>query len=298
MKKTLNINTIHQCNHLVGVKTLHPLVSIIDLSKIDKKEFDTLQVDFYCVALREYTCEQFSFGRKRCDYSDGTIIFLSPGGAIDMWKNKEVQIPKGWMLAFNVEFIQGTYLGMHIDEYTFFSYSNDEALHISQREKKIFIQCLEIINEELHRCIDKNTQVLVTKSIDLLLTYCTRFYERQFIIRDEENKNIIKKASRIVYDYFVNNKAKNKGLPSAKYCSDRLKLSPNYFTDLLKQETGYTVREFIQNRRIEIAKQWIIESDKSISEIACVLGYSSTEYFNRLFEKLTGHKPQEYRLVN
>lgn len=298
MKKILNISTIHQCNHLVGVKTLHPLVSIIDLSQIDEKEFDTLRVGFYCVILKEYTCEYFVFGRKECDYSDGTIVFLNPGETINMEKNQEGQIAGDWMLAFHPELLKGTCLGMYINEYTFLNYSNDEALHISQREKKIFMRCLENIDEELRRSIDKHSQVLVTKSIDLLLNYCTRFYERQFIIRNEENKNILKKTDRIVNDYFTKNQIRTKGLPSAKYCAGLLNLSPDYFTDLLKQETGHTVDEFVQSKRIDIAKRWISESDKSIAQIACALGYSSSEYFSRLFEKITGYKPEVYRLVN
>lgn len=194
-EKTLNISTIHQCNHLFGVKTLHPLVSIIELPLIDEKEFDTLRVGFYSVILKEYTYEHFVFVRKECDYSDGTIVFLTPSETINIQKNQEEQIAEGWMLAFHPELLKGTCLGMYINEYTFLNYSNDEALHISQREKKIFMRYLENIDEELHRSMDKHSHVLVTKSIDSLLNYCTRFYERQFIIRNEENKNILKKRN-------------------------------------------------------------------------------------------------------
>lgn len=298
MGKIVNINTVQQCNKIAGEKTLHPLVSVIDLSKINREEFYTLQVGFYCIVLKEYTCQHFAFGRKECDYSDGTIVFLSPGKIINMERNHDVEISGGRMLAFHPDLLTGMCLGMHIEEYTFMNYSNDEALHISIREKKIFMRCLENINEELQRSIDKYSRVLVTKEIDLLLGYCARFYERQFIIRCEENKELIRRADKIINDYFLNNKVKSKGLPSAKYCAELLDMSSAYFTELLKQETGYTVSEYVQSKRMEIAKKWLTQSDKSIPVIATSLGYSSPEYFKQLFEKLIGVTPKDFRLPN
>lgn len=276
----------------------HPLVSVIDLSKINREEFYTFQVGFYCIVLKEYPCEHFAFGRKSCDYSDGTIVFLSPGETIDMQRNHDVEIYGGRMLVFHPELLIGTCLGIHIDEYTFMNYSNDEALHISMREKKIFMRCLENIEGELQRSIDKYSKVLVTKAIDLLLGYCARFYDRQFIVRSEENKRLIKKTDKVIHEYFLSNNVKSKGLPSAKYCAGLLDMSPAYFTELLKQETGHTVSEYMQSKRIEIAKKWLAEPDKSVATIATMLGFSSPEYFSKLFKRLTGVMPGEYRLAN
>jgi len=298
VNKALYIDTVQQCNKIIGNKTLHPLVSVIDLSKMDREEFHRFQVGFYCVVLKEYSCEHFAFGRKGCDYSDGTILFLSPGETIDLKQKHDVEISGGWLLAFHPDLLCGTCLGMHIEKYTFLKYNNDEALHISSREKKIFMRCLENINEELHRCIDKFSQELVTKSIDLLLNYCSRFYERQFIVRNEDNKQLVKTVDKIIVEYFVDDRFKSKGLPSAKYCAKQLNLSPAYFTDLLKQETGYKVSEYMQTKRMEIAKEWLSETDKSIPLIVTTLGFSSIEYFSRLFEKLTGLTPSEYKLAN
>lgn len=283
-----NINTVCQCNTMAGGKTLHPLVSVIDLSQMGRDDLDNMQVDFYCIVLKEYSCKHYAFGHKECDYSDGTIVFLSPGETLNMQRNHEVETAGGWMLAFHPTLVRGTFLGIHLDEYSFMNYSNDEALHISMREKKVFMRCLENISEELHRPIDRYSRELVTRSIDLLLGYCTRFYSRQFITRSEENKLLIKKTERIVYDYYLHPKTKTRGLPSAKYCAGLLHLSPAYFTELLRQETGHTVNEYMQCRRIEIAKRWLAENDKPVAEIASLLGFSSTKYFIRLLERLTG----------
>jgi len=298
VRKILNIDTVIQCNKIVGETTLHPLVSVIDLSRINREEFYTLQVGFYCVVLKEYKCEHFAFGRKECDYSDGTIIFLLPGEKIDMERNHDVEVAGGWLLAFHPELLSGTFLGMCIDEYTFLNYNNDEALHISQREKKVFMRCLENVNEELHRCIDKYSRELVTKSIDLLLGYCSRFYERQLTVRNEVNKCLMKKMDKIINEYYKNGKGRSKHLPPIKYFADLLGSSPAYFSDLLKLETGHSGTEYIQAKRMKIAKKWLKEADKSVTNIADILGFSSTENFSQLFEKLTGVTPDKYRLPN
>jgi len=200
-------------------------------------------------------------------------------------------------LAFHPELLKGTCLGMRIDEYTFLNYNNNEALHISQREKKIFMRCLENVNEELHRCIDRHSRELVTKSIDLLLVYCSRFYERQFIVRNEVNKCLMKKTDKFINEYYLNGKGKSKDLSPTKYFADLLGMSPAYFTDLLKHETGHTVTEYIQAKRMEIAKKWLRETDKTVANIATTLSFSSLEYFCRLLKKVIGYTPDEYRKI-
>jgi len=297
MKKVLDINTVYQCNQMLSGEALHSLVSVMDLSKSEEKLRNDLKIGFYSILLKEYGHEYYPYGRKKCDYSDGTVIFLAPGNCLDTEYNNEHICNEGMMLAFHPELIRNTSLGLHIHNYSFFSYNKEEALHISEREKKIFRQCLKPINEELHRSIDKHSQTLIVKSIELLLGYCTRFYERQFILRNEENKHLIKKTEQLINNFFTSPTIQIKGLPDSCHFANSLNLSAVYFTYLLKHETGQTVNEYVEAKRIEIAKKWLSETNRSVSQVANTLRYPSVEYFSRLFEKVTGIVPEKYFLT-
>lgn len=298
IRKALDIHTVNQCNKLWGEKTFHPLVSVIDLSGTNNEQSGLFKVGFYTIIMKEYQYGYSASGHLDCDYSDGSVIFLAPGEFFEMNNNHTISGSGDRMLAFHPELIRNTCLGMHIRDYTFFSYKREENLHVSQREKTILVRCLENINGELQRPVDKHSRILVAKSIELLLDYCTRFYDRQFITRCEKNKELIRKTGQIINDYFANNTIKAKGLPSAGYCAGLLNLSTAYFTDLLKWETGQTMHEYVQSKRIEIAKKWLKETDKTISRIACSLGFSSPEYFIRFFKKITGCTPGDYKSPN
>ena len=200
--KVLKIGTVHQCNCCLGSKTLHPLVSVIDLSKADLSPHTDIKFDFYTILLSECKCEAYVYGHQYYDFSDGTLICLTPGESISM-KEKNKRFPsKGWILAFHPDLICGTPLGLNIDNYTFFSYQPEEALHISLREKQIILEFMDRINQELERCIDRHSKKIVSKYIELLLDYCVRFYERQFITRNEVNKKIIKQFDKIINNHF------------------------------------------------------------------------------------------------
>ena len=176
--KVLKIGTVHQCNCCLGSKTLHPLVSVIDLSKADLSAHTGIKFDFYTILLSECKCEAYMYGHQYYDFSDGTLLFLSPGESINMKENSKNFPSKGWILAFHPDLICGTPLGLNIHNYTFFSYLPEEALHISLREKQIILEFMDKINQELERCIDRHSKKIVSKYIELLLDYCIRFYER------------------------------------------------------------------------------------------------------------------------
>ena len=297
-KDILELDTIHQCNCFLGEKTLHPLVSVIDLSKEGWEQQKHLKLGFYAVLLEECPCGCFIHGRKKYDFSDGTLLFLSPGETIEIAENHEMFNSKGWLLTFHPELIRSTSLGLNIENYTFFNYQKEEALHISLREKKIVCRCLENINEELHWAIDEYSRTLISKLIELFLDYCTRFYTRQFITRYVANEKLIDKIERMVDDYFLTNQVSHVGLPTAKQCARQLLLSSCYLEDLLKHETGKTMYEYVQSKRVEIAKRWLLETDKTVSQITKELGFSSVPYFNRLFMKITGISPDDYKMRN
>lgn len=296
MKST--IETIHQCNRLWGETTLHPLVSVIDLSKANGKQHISLKLDFYTIWLKEYKCECFVYGRKCCDYSDGTLLFLAPGDSMEQEKNCTMLNSQGWLLAFHPDLINCTSLGQHIQDYTFFNYRKEESLHLSLRERKKVIQCMEEISEELHKSIDTHSKTLVSRYLELLFDHCARFYDRQFIVRCEENKMLVRKIDQWLDEYFLSNRIPTQGLPTAQHCADLLNLSPAYFKDLLKHETGKTLHEYLQLKSIAFAQKLLMESHKSVVEIAREIGFPSPECFNIAFKKITGHTPDEFRLRN
>lgn len=294
-EKVLNIETVHQCNCCLGYKTLHPLVSVIDLSQANLEQ-RRIKFDFYTLLLIEGQAEDFFYGRKYYDYSNASFVFLRPGESIKIDKSK-ILPPKGWLLAFHPDLLYHTSLGEHINDYSFFFYKPDEALHLSLREKTKVIECLCNMKEELRHPIDCHSKTLIARYIELLLDYCTRYYERQFITRCEANKRIIKKTDRLFDEYIRSGQLKSCVLPSATYWAGLLHVSPHYFNDLLKFETGRTPDEYFQQKRLEAAKEMLSDRKNTVGEIANTLGYSNVQYFSRLFKKITGIAPHEYRLA-
>lgn len=294
-KKLLNIETVSEYNDMLGVETLHPLVSVIDLSRAKPMKHMRHTFGFYVVFLKDEKNCDVLYGRQRYDYQKGSVISMAPGQVIGIEDTGEVFQPKGWALCFHPDLIRGTTLGRNMKEYTFFSYEVNEALHLSEKERKIFIDCLEKIQHELQYAIDRLSKRLISTHIELLLDYCLRFYERQFVTRNNVNHDILTRFERLLDDYFTGEQAGSNGLPSVKQCANELCLSPNYFGDLIKKETGKTAQEYIQSRLIDIAKERILDPSKSLSQIAYDLGFQYPQHFTRLFKKIVGQTPNEYR---
>lgn len=294
-EKPLNIATITEYNDLLGVETLHPLVSVIDLSKCPPMRHKRHIFGFYVVFLKDVVCGDLIYGRRKYDYQKGTVVCLAPGQVIGIEDNGEEYQPKGWALCFDPELIRGTSLGRHMNEYSYFSYNVNEALHLSQQEREIFIDCLEKISLELSHAIDRLSKRLIASNIELLLDYCLRFYERQFITRETVNSDLLAKFESILDDYMHSPRLSAEGLPTVKWCASEMCLSPNYFGDLIKKETGKTAKEHIQAKIINLAKERLFSQDKSISQIAYELGFQYPQHFTRLFKNVVGVTPNEYR---
>lgn len=299
MEKTLlNIETVTDYDDMLGVETLHPQVSVIDLSKAKPMRHMRHTFSFYVVFLKDEKNCDLIYGRQRYDYQKGSVVCLAPGQVIGIEDTGEEFQPQGYALCFHSDLIRGTNLGRNIKEYTFFSYGVNEALHLSERERATFIDCLTKIQEELQHSIDRLSKRLIANNIELLLNYCLRFYERQFITRQDANRDILTRFEALLDNYFTGDNALQKGLPTVKYCAGELCLSPNYFGDLIKKETGKTALECIQNKIIGIAKEQLLLPTRSISQIAYGLGFQYPQHFTRVFKKATGITPNEYRGKN
>jgi len=288
--------TIDECNKELGIETLHPLVSIVDFSKITHcNNFSSSQSSsFYTVFMKDIKCGDLKYGRNYYDYQEGTLVFIAPNQVITV-ENKQSHQHKGWMLIFHPDLLRGTHLGHFMQDYTFFAYEVSEALHLSKQEREIVMECFHNIELELNHNIDNHSQQLIVSNIELFLNYCTRFYERQFIIRKHVNSDILSRFEKLIYTYFKSDLPLSSGLPTVKYCADKLNLSPNYFGDLLKKETGKSPQEHIQLQLIEVAKEKMYDKNKSVSQIAYELGFEYPQYFSRLFKKCVGVTPNEYK---
>ena len=298
MNEMISLDNISQYNELMGQETLHPLVSVIDFSKAKPIKSFRHYLGFYAIFLKTTKCGDIRYGRNIYDYREGTLLFTGPGQVMEISSDDEYFQPQGWALLFHPDFIRGTSLGHIIKEYTFFSYEVFEALHLSEQERQIALDCFSKIDIELRRAIDKHSKTLIATNIELLLSYCVRFYDRQFITRSYANKDILIRFENILNSYFQSDKPQILGLPSVRYCSDQLNLSANYLGDLIKKETGKSAQEHILLKLVDVAKEKVFDTSKSFGEIAYELGFKYQQHFTRLFKKSTGFSPKEYRLQN
>lgn len=295
MSDIVKYDNIFQYNEARGVETLHPLVSVIDFSKCGPARYERQVYGFYTVYLKEVKCGDLRYGRNYYDYQEGTLVFLAPGQVIGYEDNGQTYQPKGWALLFHPDLLRGTSLGRNIGSYSFFSYEVSEALHLSEQERNVVVDCLQNILAELNHAIDKHSRTLIISNIELLLNYCTRFYERQFITRENANRDVLARFERLLNDYFADGNACRNGLPTVKYFASECYLSPNYFGDLVKKETGHSPLELIQKKVIGMAKDALAMPEKSINEVAYALGFQYSQHFNRFFKRGTGMTPTEWR---
>jgi len=298
MEEIIKLDNISQFNTMRGIETYHPLVSVFDFSKMKLIPEARAVYGFYCVFLKEAKCGDLKYGCNYYDYQEGTLVFLAPGQIVGIGNKPGAATPKGWGLLFHPDLIRGTSLGQNIKKYTFFSYEANEALHISEKEREVVMDCLENIDHEVKHSIDKHSKTLIANNIELLLNYCMRYYDRQFITRSLVNKDILGRFEKLLDDYFQSDKPVILGLPTVKYCAENPYLSANYLGDLIKKETGKSPLEHIQFKLISIAREKIFDTGKTISQIAYELGFKHPQHFSRMFKNETGQSPNNYRSLN
>lgn len=292
------IKSIGEYSELRGAETFHPLINILDYENLKFLEPASYNFGFYCVFLKETKCGDLRYGKETYDYQEESLVFVAPGQILTVEKYLPDVKPKGKVLIIHPDFLKGTALGNIIIDYSFFSYSSREALHLSKKERDMVLNIFKTIEEELQQNLDKHSKTLVISHLQLLLNYSIRFYDRQFITREHVNKGILEKFENQLNSYFSSDKPQNIGLPTVSYCAEELNLSANYFGDLIKKETGMTALEYIQTKVIDVAKERIFDIDMSISEIAYELGFKYPQHFTRLFKQKTGVTPLEYRNLN
>lgn len=295
MENKIVFDTVAQYSAFNNNPLLHPLVNMLDLSKAHPRKHVRQYIGLYMVFLKEIKCGDIHYGNTLYDYEEGTLVFFAPGQVIGFDESEELYQPKGQVLVFHPDFIKGSSLGRRMNEYSFFSYQVNEALHLSDAERKTVVDCFEKIGAELQHAIDKHTRKLILSNIELLLNYALRYYDRQWVTREVANKGILARFEKVLNDYYTGDEAQAGGIPTVAWCAEQLHISPNYLGDLIRKETGRTAHEYIQAKIIDVAKEKIFDVDKTVSEIAYELGFKYPQHFTRLFKQRTGTTPQAYR---
>ena len=288
------LNTIQEFNDYQGVETLHPLVSVVHVENTEHIQECVMHYGVYVIYLKENKGCKLSYGRTPYDFDEMTVTSFAPGQVVTVEPNPDVPFAKFTALVFHPDLLNRTALGRHISRYEFFDYSSTEALHLSAQEVEVFRGVLAMIEQEIHRAIDKHTRELIVSNIELLLNYCLRFYDRQFITREEINHSVVKKFIELLDDY-ISTKALQDGLPTVSYFAGKCCLSSGYFGNLVRVETGRTAKDIISDHLLTHAKQLLNEETLTITMISNRLGFEYPQHFVRFFKSHTGKTPSAYR---
>lgn len=297
----VEIKSIHQLHQLMGLdKSKHPLITIINASVINIPDSDVgskFISDLYMIAQKDKSCG-VEYGRNHFDFEEGVMVYTAPKQVQTVTKMIKSGDINGWMLFFHPDLIHGTNLSTHIEDYSFFNYEVYEALHLSEEEERLVNNCIENIRYEYQQRIDNHSQRVIVSNIELLLNYSLRFYERQFNTRKKQNMGVAAQFEKSLKKYFAKEQYLEKGIPSIHFFSEQIHLSAHYLSDLLKKETGRSAKDHINEMVVERAKDMLLGTKHSVSEIAYDLGFNYPHYFTRLFKSKTGHTPMEYRNLN
>ncbi|QTN39801.1 AraC family transcriptional regulator [Cryomorphaceae bacterium] len=306
MTDIFNISSVSQFHELLGLPAPeHPLITFINDRDVDfHTEIDEslygirFSSDMYSIMYKDKISGSLGYGRNSYDYQEGTLIFGSPGQVFTSPTKDEIQGKEGWTLLFHPDLLAKSNLGEQMDQYSYFSYEVTEALHLSSKEEGFIVQVMEQIKTEYSQNLDKHSQGLILSNLELLLNYCMRFYDRQFYTRTNLHSDFVSEFESTLKKYFGSELIVENGLPSTSYFGRELNMSASYLSDMLKKETGKSTKEHIDNYIVRKAKNILLSSNQSVSEIAFGLGFEYPQSFTRMFKKKTGMSPNEYRQVN
>ena len=291
------LNTVQDFNDYQGVETLHPLVSVVHVENTEHIQECVMHYGLYAIYLKENKGCKLSYGRTPYDFDEMTVTSFAPGQVVKVEPNPDVPFAKFTALVFHPDLLNRTALGRQMSRYEFFDYSSTEALHLSVQEVEVFRGVITMIEQELHRAIDKHTRELIISNIELLLNYCLRFYDRQFITREEINHSVVKRFMELLDDY-ISSKALREGLPTVAYFADKCCLSSGYFGNLVRVETGRTAKDIIADRLLAHAKQLLNDDTLTITTISERMGFDYPQHFVRFFKSHTGKTPSAFRKVS
>ena len=290
------LNTVQDFNDYHGLPTLHPMVSVVHVENTEHIKPCTMHYGLYAIYLKETKACKLSYGRTPYDFDEMTVTSFAPGQTVMVEPAPDVPFAKFSALVFHPDLLNRTPLAKQMSRYDFFDYTSTEALHLSNQEVDIFQGVLNMIEQELHRAIDKHTRELIVSNIELLLNYCLRFYDRQFITREEINHGVVKKFITML-DEYINTQGQKDGLPTVARFADKCCLSTGYFGTLVKTETGRTAKDLINDRILCKAKELLQSESLSVTQISELIGVKYPQHFIRFFKSLTGKTPSQWRVA-
>jgi len=299
-RQITRIKSISEYHKLARLpKPEHPLISVINMKDMLGPLMDgpySLVADYYSIALKKNFHVKMRYGQQPHDFDEGVLHFMAPGQVltVEFDKNKPYN-PSGWMILIHPDFLWNTPLAKKIRQYEFFSYSVNEALHLSDKEEAMITAIAMNMEQEYHANIDKFSQPVIIAQLELLLTYAERFYQRQFITRKVSSHEILNRLEELLSKYFNSGALAAEGLPTVAYIADALHVSPGYLSGLLKTLTGQTTQQHLHDRLIELAKEKLSTTNLSIGEIAYELGFEHLQSFSKLFKTKTSLSPLEFR---
>lgn len=302
MSEFFHINTVSEVYRLFGLeKPKHPLISIIRQWPANDFDFGNVKVtsDLYTLSLKGNVSGSFKYGRNSYDFDEGTLVFMSPNQVVTFEEHVHHGASEsGWDILFHPDLIRKAALGKSIKDYSFFDYDTHEALHVSDKEKQMLTDLVQRIEIELQQNIDKHSQELIIINLEMIMTYCRRYYERQFYTRTNLNSDLIVQFEQYLEAYFSSPALHELGIPTVTQCGQALNMSGSYLSDLLKVETGKSAIAHIHAHIIEKAKTILLNTNHSISAVAYDLGFEYPQHFSKLFKSKTGISPSEYRNLN
>lgn len=299
MKTPAKVSSISAMHQFLGLKRpANPLISVFNFDEV-KLEPETIlsavTTDFYVIALKKDCAGgKCKYGQQYYDFDDGIMYFIAPHQVLQ-FEDVLLNSVRGFVLVVHQDFLHGYALASQIREYGYFSYTANEALHLSEKEEKSIMDIIHNIEQEIDANMDLFTQDLLVSNLDLLLKYCDRFYNRQFLTRKKANNDLLSKLEALLDDYFKNDRQIVSGIPTVHFIAEQLHLSANYLSYMLRVQTGQTTQQHIQNRLIEKAKELLSATEMSVSEIAYHLGFEHPQSFHRLFKNRTSVSPLEFR---
>lgn len=277
----------------VGHANRHPLVSVIDYSEVSPVRHSLNNYSVYGIFFHDEANIALEYGCGKYDYKKGTVICVAPGQIGGKEDNGEQVMLTGWALLFHPDLLHGTHLEKSIKNYTFFDYRVNEALHMSDEERDILASLMRQIRDEIQKKHDELQDTIIIGYIELVLNFCQRFYNRQFMTRKLENSDILMKFDALLRDYYEQQQQLSTGLPTVQYCADKLCMSANYFGDMIKKTTGDTASAYIRQHIILLVKNEL-SAGKTVSQVAYELGFEYPQHLSRMFKKQTGRTPSEY----
>lgn len=295
-RPTIVLDSADRYNKIYGLPTAHPLVSVVDLNHATSGiNHARVHYGMYALFLKQGVQCTLRYGRRKYDYQEGTVVSFAPGQIVDVDHDNATTAMDVVGVLFHPDLIYGTPLGKRIRDFAFFDYSQNEAVHLSEDERAVFLDCLDKIKRELDHPVDGHSASLLSATIQVLLEYMHRFYDRQFITRHKANSDVVAAFEKRLKEFFDNGTASEEGMPSVAYFADLAHLSAGYFGDLIKKETGRTPKELIKQHLVDAAKQRLAASDEDIALIAYDMGFQYPAHFTRLFKRVTGVSPRSYR---